>query len=178
MKPGLDVDPCEELVQRAKEAYAAGDAERYEKLSEEAMRICSGDIFDALIAETAARDLAYYAAREVIASAMGARTAEQKAAHIVRLWNMQAELAVGCMTSKAFIAGMLKAADEAGWPRPRWILAAPLIEAVYRQCGDDVIEEIAEMLGDEWPAAESFVLDRAARVEIDGVPVTVLSPWS
>jgi len=60
---------------------------------------------------------------------------------------------------------------------PELLYIPPLLEAVYHQRGDDAVEELAEMLQEERPAAESSAVDRAAVAEIDGVSATALSPW-
>ena len=168
--------PCEEYVRRIKEAYSARDIKLFERIAREAKRRCGGDIVDVLAAETALPDVAYSIARHAISTIMSSN-GEQKIVHIYRLWMIQTTLVMGCASTKAFIEGTIKAADEAGWPWQRWILVAPLVEAVYRLCSGDVVDEVAELLGEEWAAAESFVVDKAARVEIDGVLVTILSSW-
>ena len=168
--------PCEEYVRRIKEAYGARDIKLFERIAREAKRRCGGDIVDVLAAETALPDVAYSIVRHAISTIMSSN-GEQKIVHIYGLWMIQTTLVMGCASIKAFIEGTIKAADEAGWPWQRWILVAPLVEAVYRQCAEQAIDEVAEMLGDEWPAAESYIADGAAKVELGGEAVVIVSSW-
>jgi len=167
---------CEEIAAKAKEAYGARDFKKFEKLVKKAVRLCDARVVDALAAETAVRDAAYLIARRAIASAMKHRG--QKAVYIGEFWLAQTELVIGCASAKAFIAATLRAAGEMRWPWPRWVLVAPLAEAVYRLCENDV-DDVAEMLGaEEWPAVESYVNDGAAEVELDGEPLVIVSSWA
>jgi len=166
---------CEEYVKKIKEAYSARDIKLFERIAREAKRRCGGDIVDVLAAETALPDVAYRVARYVITEIVNSRG--QKTEHVYGLWKIQAVLVMGCATAKALIESTLRAADEAGWPWQRWILVAPLVEAVYRQCVEQTIDEVAEMLGDEWPAAESYIVDKVAEVELGGETIVITSSW-
>jgi len=172
---------CLKIFREIARALDRGDAARLEELREEAERRCGSEELLDRMAEYVLPRLVPYFTDQTLAlyrrlRALGHPQALMTALHDA--WGHLGVFVSHCRSAEAAALVALRRLRERGWKCARWVLVAPLLEALHAGCRG-VPDSVAEELGEtEYAAAESWLRDGAAEVRCGGETVYVVAAWA